>query len=180
MSAQQWQRLESQVVGDYGVFRVVRHRSRSPRDGSVHEFHVLDVPPAVVVIALTGDGRVVMVEQYRHGSENVELEFPAGFIDEGEDAVDAALRELEEETGYCAGAAVRLVQFLPDPAKQTEPVQLVVARECTPVGERDQDGGEDVHTRLVRVDEVPELLRGGHIRSATDVAAWALFRLDED
>jgi ADP-ribose pyrophosphatase len=172
-----WERLESEDVGDYGVFRVVRHRSRSPRDGVVYEFHVVAEPPSVVIVPLTEDGDVVLVEQFRHASQRAELEFPAGFVDDGEDAVTAALRELQEETGYCAADATRITEYVPDPAKFGTPVQLVVARGCTPAGDGDQDAGEDVHVRVVRAAEVPALVRDGTIRSAPAITAWALYEL---
>jgi ADP-ribose pyrophosphatase len=177
---QPWEQLDSQVVGDYGIFKVVRNRARSPRDGTVHEFHVLDVPPSVVIVPLTADGRVVLVEQYRHASGEVELEFPAGMMEPGEDPVDAGLRELEEETGWCAGAARRLGGFHADPAKQSTPVHMVVALECTAAGERHQDDGEDVHVRVVALDEIPALIRDGRMRSAAAITAWALYGLLAD
>jgi ADP-ribose pyrophosphatase len=174
--ARRWERVDSKVVGEYGVFDVVRQRSRSPRDGRIHEFHVLDIDPGVIVIPLTSDGRVVMVEQFRHAVQRNTLEFPAGFLDEGEDPVTGALRELQEETGYCGGAAELVGEFDEDPAKQTTPAYVVVARECTADGDRDQDPGEDVHVRVFGVDEVDEMIRTGSIRVAAAITAWALFR----
>jgi ADP-ribose pyrophosphatase len=174
---EEWERVGTERLADYEVFAVRRHTARSPRTGDVHRFHVLDVPECAVVIALTDDGRVVLVEQYRHAVQRVSLEFPAGVMDEGEDAVTAALRELEEETGYCAGQAELLARFDPDPAIQSNAVSVVVARGCTLAGERDQDDGEDVAVRLVAVDDVAELIASGEIRGAPAITAWSLYEL---
>jgi ADP-ribose pyrophosphatase len=171
----EWKRVESEVVGEYDVFDVRRHVAKSPRTGDVHEFHVLDVPTCVLVIPLTDDGRVVMVEQYRHAVQRVTLEFPAGAMDDGEGAVEAAQRELEEETGYCAGAAELLTDFDPDPAIQSNPVKLVLARECTARGERHQDSGEDVAVRLVEIGAVGDMIRNGEIRNAAAITGWSLY-----
>lgn len=173
--AREWERVESEVVAEYKIFNVRRHVARSPRTGDVHEFHVLDVPSCVKVIPFTADGRIVMVEQFRHAVQRVSLEFPAGAMDDGENAVEAAVRELEEETGYCSKSAELLGAFDPDPALQSNPVSVVLARECTSSGERHQDPGEDVSVQVVAVDELAELIRTGEIRSAHTIAAWSLY-----
>jgi ADP-ribose pyrophosphatase len=180
MAVEEWDLVESELVGEYGVFDVVRRRARSPRDGAVHEFHVLELPDSVIMVPLTADGRVLMVQQFRHGVQRVTLEFPAGFLEPGEDPVQGAVRELEEETGYRAAEAVRVAVMDPDSAKQCAPAHVVVARGCTPTGRQDQDGGEDVHITLLPVERVDALIRTGEIRSASDIAVWLLHRQHED
>jgi ADP-ribose pyrophosphatase len=173
---QEWERIESEEAADFEIFTVVRHVARSPRTGEAHEFHVLDVPTCTIVIPLTDDGRVVLVEQFRHAVQRVSLEFPAGVVEDGEPPVEAALRELEEETGYCAGSATLVGEFDPDPAIQSNAVQVVVAEACTAAGRRHQDSGEDVAVRMVGVDEVAGLIERGEIRSAPAITAWSLFQ----
>jgi ADP-ribose pyrophosphatase len=173
---EEWQRLKSEVVAKYSVFDIQRHVMRSPRTGEAHEFHVVDVPASVKVIPFTVDGRVVLVEQFRQGVQRVSLELPAGIIDEGEDAIEAAVRELEEETGYRAATAQRLTDFDPDPAIQSNCITIVVARGCTADGERDQDDGEDVSVRVVSEDDVAALIRDGSIRHAASITAWYLYQ----
>jgi ADP-ribose pyrophosphatase len=175
MQARDWTRIESERLADYEVFAVRRHTARSPRTGDVHRFHVIDVPPCVVAIPLTHDGRVIMVEQFRHAVQRVTLEFPAGVMEEGEEAVSAAERELEEETGYCAGSVELLAEFDPDPAIQSSAIRVVLARECQAKGEPHQDAGEDVQVRLVERERIPELIRDGTIRAAPAITAWSLF-----
>jgi ADP-ribose pyrophosphatase len=175
MPVKDWKRIESEELADYEVFAVLRHKAQSPRTGDVHRFHVLDVPHCVIAIPLTGDGRVVLVEQFRHAVQRVSLEFPAGVMETGEDAVTAAQRELEEETGYCAGSAELLAEFDPDPAIQSNAIRVVVARQCQANGSRKQDSGEDVEVRLVAVGDVGRLIDEGVIRSAPAITAWSLF-----
>jgi ADP-ribose pyrophosphatase len=173
--AGEWERLSTEVVSEYDVFNVRRHVMRSPRTGDAREFHVLDVPRCVKVIAFTTDERVVLVEQFRPAVQRMTLEFPAGVMEAGESAVAAAARELEEETGYRAETVELLTDFDPDPAIQSSVVSVVVARGCTADGLRDQDDGEDVSVRLVAVSEVGDLISGGAIRHAAAISAWSLF-----
>jgi ADP-ribose pyrophosphatase len=176
VSRKAWDEVETQVVGEYDVFRVRRHVMRSPRTGDLHEFHVVDVPLCVQVIPFTDDGRIILVEQYRQGVKRVSLEFPAGVVEDGEDPVAAAVRELEEETGYRAAEAELLTDFDPDPAIQSNAIQVIVARGCTADGERNQDDGEDVQVRTAGVEEIPDLIRAGRIRHAAAISAWYLYR----
>lgn len=173
--ARAWDCIENEVVGEYDAFSVRRHVMRSPRTGDLHAFHVVEVPTCVQVIPFTPDGRVVLVEQFRQGVQRVSLEFPAGVVEDGEDPVATALRELEEETGYRAEAAHKLGDFDPDPAIQSNAIQIIVARGCRPDGSRDQDDGEDVEVRIVGADEVGPLIDAGRIRHAASISAWHLY-----
>lgn len=170
-----WDSVENEVVGDFSAFSVRRHVMRSPRTGELHEFHVVDVPTCVQVIPFTPDGRVLLVEQFRQGVQRVSLEFPAGVVEDGEDPVDTAVRELEEETGYCAEAAELLRDFDPDPAIQSNAIKIIVARGCRADGRRAQDDGEDVEVKVVSEEEVGPLIDAGRIRHAASISAWHLY-----
>ena len=175
MAVREWTCVSSEILGDFDVFKVRRRVMLSPRTGDELEFHVLDVPPCVKVIPFTSDGRIILVEQYRQAVQRASLEFPAGVIEDGEEAVDAAVRELEEETGYRAGRVELLAEFDADPALQANPIKVVVARDCRADGAKHEDRGEDVQVRLVAASEVGELIRSGAIRHAAAISAWYLY-----
>ncbi len=136
--------------------------------------HVLRVPDWVNVVPFTADGQVIMVEQFRFGAGVLSLEFPAGILEAGEDPAAGAGRELREETGYEAATLSPVTSVYADPALQDNLLHVLVARGCTRTSAPDQDEGEDVHVRLVRVDEVPRLIRAGTIRHALAIASWFL------
>jgi 8-oxo-dGTP pyrophosphatase MutT (NUDIX family) len=170
-----WDSVENEIVGEFSAFCVRRHLMRSPRTGDLHEFHVVDVPTCVQVIAFTADDRVILVEQFRQGVQRVSLEFPAGVVDDGEDPVTAAVRELEEETGYTAEHAELLGDFDSDPAIQSNTIKVIVARGCRADGERDQDDGEDVDVSIFASTEIYGLIDEGRIRHSASISAWHMY-----
>jgi len=167
-----WTLLDESVVGEFSAFRVLRHAARSPRDGSVQRFDVVDRPDCVQVIAHAPDGRLIMVEQYRHGMQRVTLEFPAGVLDQGEDPVGGAIRELAEETGYHAerGSVIGVADL--DSAIETSRVHIVRLQGCRRDGVQQPDSGEAIRVRLIGEDDFDELIRGGVISQTAAIAAW--------
>jgi ADP-ribose pyrophosphatase len=96
-----WELLESREVFSAPPWiKVLRERVRLPDGRIVEDYHRIMIADCVIVYAETDDGLVVVERQYKHGAQNVGLSLPAGAIDEGEDPLLAAKRELLEETGY--------------------------------------------------------------------------------
>lgn len=85
---------------------------------------VLEVNNAIVILAITPENKVLFVKQYRAGARKELIELPAGFIDSGELAEKAALRELEEETGYKGEKIIKLCEFFTAPGFSTEKLIL--------------------------------------------------------
>lgn len=169
-------RIEHDVIAaDYEVFRVRRRSARSRRTGGSFDFHVVDRPDCVQIIALTPADEVILVEQFRYGSRSVELEFPAGVVAAGEEPWETALRELEEETGYRAGRHERIGAVLADPALHTNTVSIFAAYDCTPAGQPSLDASEDLSVRVIPRGDIGRMITRGQIRHGLAVAAWHLF-----
>ena len=128
---QPWERIGSTPVADFRIFTVRSDRKVSPRTHQEHDFFVIDCVNWVNVVALTPDDQVVMVEQYRHGTNTVELEIPGGMIDADDASPEAAgQRELREETGY-AGQNARLIgRVFPNPAIMSNVCFTVLVENC--------------------------------------------------
>jgi ADP-ribose pyrophosphatase len=172
-----WEKLGSQPAGDFRIFTIRRDRKVSPRTGQPHEFYVIDCVNWVNVVALTPDRQVVMVEQYRHGSNTVELEIPGGMMDSHDASPEAAaMRELREETGY-AGENARIIgQVYPNPAIMSNTCYTVMIENCRCEHPVEFDHGEDLLTRLLPEDELSPLVASGKIKHS--LVAVALFHFD--
>ena len=146
--------------------------------------HVLDavsvgtLPDWAAVLALTGAGEAVLVEQYRYGVDRVGLELPAGALDAGEDPLDGARRELLEETGYGGGTWTPLGVVAPEPGRFDSHAHLFVAQGVTREAAPSLDASEDLAVRRVPAAELPGLAASGAIHHGIHVAAvfWALHR----
>jgi ADP-ribose pyrophosphatase len=167
--------VSSEIVQKYSVFSIRRIAVRGG-DGGTREYHVVERADSVQIVALTKDGRMLMVEQERQGTQQPSLEFVAGLIDEGEAARAAAERELEEETGYRAEAWHELGWYYTDPAILTNKVTVFLAEGCTPSGEMKQDDGEEVRSRLFDPAEVPRMIEDSIITHGLAVSAWHLYQ----
>jgi 8-oxo-dGTP pyrophosphatase MutT (NUDIX family) len=173
-----WRKLSSTPRGNYRVFSVREERKVSPRTGAEHDFFVIDSVDWVNVVAITPDEQLILIEQYRHGSETVELEIPGGIMDSTDASPEATgCRELLEETGY-QGEQPRIVgKVFPNPAIMSNTCYTVFVRNCRYVKPVHFDQAEDLVTRLVPVAQAPELVASGQIRHSLVVAALYHFDL---
>lgn len=173
-----WPVLKSTPSGNFRIFTVRTDRRRSPRTAAEHDFYVIDCPNWVNVIAVTPADELVMVEQFRAGSDSVELEIPGGMIDARDASpVTAGVRELREETGYEGARAAILGDVLPNPAIMSNTCYTVLVEDCELKHPTEFDHGEDLITRLVPAVEIPGLITAGKIRHSLVVVALSYYLL---
>ena len=175
---QPWKKVSSRPLGDFRIFTLRSDVCISPRTGKEHDFYVLDSVDWVNVIAVTPDDQLVMVEQFRHGSNTVELEIPGGMMDKGEtDPVATGVRELREETGYEGKRPRLLGKVWANPAIQSNTCHTVLVENCQVQHAVEFDHGEDIITRLVPVAEIPHLVAEEKIRHPLVVVALYRYEL---
>lgn len=157
------------LVADHGVFRVERlvfEKTPLPRD-----LFVFACPDWCNVIAETEDDQLVLIWQYRPGTDELSLEIPGGVIDPGEEPIDAARRELREETGYEADALELLSVVEPNPALQGNRCWTYLARGARLAGATAFDELEELETLLVPKSDIPSLIDERAITHALVVVA---------
>jgi ADP-ribose pyrophosphatase len=133
-------------------------------NGNLLDATIIEFRSWANVVALTKNGEVVLVKQYRHGVCEALLEFPGGVVEDDEDPLEGAKRELLEETGYSASKLIQVGQLYPNPALQTNTLHCFLALDAEKVGEQSLDAGEDIEVHLVLLDELVEMAKQGEFR----------------
>ncbi|MFQ5610805.1 MAG: NUDIX hydrolase [Anaerolineae bacterium] len=139
-----WNVVESRRVINHPFIRVIEDVLEHPDDGRSYKYYYLaSHSHAVATVALTNEGNVVLTRQYRHPVGRIIYDLPAGRTDRGEEAIEAARRELREETGYEAGEMVHLGFYNQFPGAVQAGTNLFLARDLTP-GPQNLDDNEDI------------------------------------
>ncbi len=175
---QPWKKKGEKVDYDCGFFQVTVKNSASPVTGKEHPFYVLNTWDWVNVIAITDDGKIPMVNQYRHGSEAFSLEIPGGAVDRNDGhALEGAKRELLEETGYEAREWVELGKIRPNPAILNNTCHIYLAKGAKKVADLDLDEAEELEVQLHTLAEIEAMIRQGQLTHALVIAAFQLYAL---
>jgi ADP-ribose pyrophosphatase len=168
-------RIDGELVYNGHFLKVQRDTIALPDGKHTAREYVLH-PGAVVILPLLDDGTVLMERQYRYPLHQVFIEFPAGKIDQGEDPLACAKRELEEETGYSATDWQFVSTIHNAIAYSDEHLELYLARGLSP-GKAKLDEGEFLETFTATIDELLQWVREGKITDVKTVIG--IFWLDK-
>jgi 8-oxo-dGTP pyrophosphatase MutT (NUDIX family) len=171
-----WEIIESKLVADCRVFKVREDFCESSENGTKASFFVIENPDWVNIIALTKNKKVILIEQFRQGTNEVTLEIPGGMVDEDEEPVKCAERELLEETGFVAKEMIFLGKSHPNPALQENVMFHFLALDCEKIGETKFDEHESIETKLFPISDIPKLIADEEITHSLVLAAF--YRLD--
>jgi ADP-ribose pyrophosphatase len=176
MTIQPWKILESNYL-----HKNVRIDTCELPDGKVIEGFVLEYGDWATIIALTRSKEVVMVRQYRHGAQKVILELPGGAMEaKDESPLQAAKRELLEETGYASDKFIQIGCVSPNPANQTNLIYSFLALDAEKIGSQNLDGTEEIEVVLKPLEEVIAMAKQGELLQSMQVSAvfFALAYMD--
>jgi ADP-ribose pyrophosphatase len=153
---------------------VYRERVQLPSERIIDDFYRVVLPDFAVVLPVTATGEILMVRGYKHGLGRATLTVPAGLMNPGEPPLDAARRELLEETGYEAAEWKQLGRYIVDGNRQCGTMHLFLARNARAVRPPQDDETEVLQVELMRREQVLDALRAGEIATLAGAAAVTL------
>ena len=159
-----WQPVNSKKIFSTRIFDINEIESRSPENDPATFFSIHAADWVIVVPVIRDEKGVesfLMVKQWRHGAEQLSVEFPGGVIDKGEKPAQAAARELLEETGYRAGELTLAASISPNPAIMDNQCHIFFARNLIDTHQLDLDDDEFVNTEAIPIAQVMEEMGHG-------------------
>ncbi len=166
-----WRVRASTYVVDSPHMRLRADEVELPDGTILPNYYVRESLGFATVLAVTGDERAVLVRQYRYGADSVHLELPAGMLNPGETALECALRELAEETGYEAERWELAAEFHPEPVRSPSLAHVYVATGARKTGEQRLDPTEHLEVELVPLARLRSLLADGTINAGASIVA---------
>jgi ADP-ribose pyrophosphatase len=170
-----WPTLSTQKILTAHVFRYLKVERQSPLTHKVGEFDVVQCFNWVNVIAITKDQKIVLVKQYRHGTDEITLEIPGGAVHPNEEFLLAAQRELQEETGYTSKEWSFLGQVDANPAFMSNYCQTYLAMNAVKTHDQNLDPFEEIEVELIDVNKLNEMVLNGAITHSLIIAALYFF-----
>ena len=139
-------------------------------DGRVLDAHLLEYDDEIMICALTKNQEVVLIRQYRHGIQQAILEFPGGSVDPGESPLEAAKRELMEETGYTSDTFIEVGRGSPNPAIHTNNIYSFLALNVEQAGKQSVHDVDAIEVSLVPLNEVIAMAQRGDLIHSLNIS----------
>jgi len=166
-----WQIIKDTKVFETPIFNLHEREVKPAGENQPSDFYVLDAPEWINIIALTPDREIVLVEQYRHGIDEVTLEIPGGMVDPGEKPIEAAKRELAEETGFTSDSWELIGKSSSNPAFLTNFTHLYLVENCKKTEDQQTEGTEDIDVHIMKLKDFMNLIRNGTVHHAIVLSA---------
>jgi ADP-ribose pyrophosphatase len=166
-----WKTLSSKLALDNKWFKVQKDVVELPNGKVLDDFYIWNEPDVAQIVAVTKSKKIVLVRQYKHGTHEILIECPAGYVDENEDFESAAKRELLEETGYRAGRVELLGKFVHNPTKSSGRVAAYLAQGVQKSEAQKLDDNEEIEVMEVGFKEVVEMINKGEIWTSGTISS---------
>ncbi len=170
-----WERKGTRLIAHTRILDLEGVTYVHPVRGTEKEFVMIQTSDWVNVVAVTKDDQIVLVKQFRFGTNDFSLEIPGGIIEDGEDPVVAGARELREETGFGSAQSKLMAKIHPNPAIQSNWVNYVLVEDAERSHALDWDPDEEIEVEIKPVEEVFALARAGKITHSLTIAALMHF-----
>jgi 8-oxo-dGTP pyrophosphatase MutT (NUDIX family) len=176
---EKWDMQKQKTEFENRIFTIRKLDCINRRKNVRNDFYVIDTFNWINVIALTTDGRFILVRQHRLGTDEISVETPGGVIERGEDPADCAVRELREETGYAGRKITHLKSLNVNPAIMSNRITFYLVEDCELEGSQELDPAEEIEVITVTVDELSDMMKNGEFTHSIAVTGLGLYFLSQ-
>jgi len=159
-----WEKISSRKVYNDRWINLRADSCRFPDGRIIEPYYIVELPNWANIVVVTADEKIVLVRQYRYPVDQTTFELPGGVIDKGEEPMQAAIREMQEETGYHAAEVEFLCKLAPNPAINDNTAYFYLAKNAVPGEKKNFDAFEDIDVVLFSKTEFLQLLRENKIQ----------------
>ncbi|UYP47064.1 hypothetical protein NEF87_003349 [Candidatus Lokiarchaeum ossiferum] len=174
-----WNLIKENKVFSSKPFNVYKKIYEKPEKRGKFSAFVIQTPDWANIIVRNKKKEILLIRQFRFGSDKVELEIPGGCIDSDEAPIDGARRELKEETGYISNKFQQIGVVDANPAIQSNKCYTFLAENITNTGIRNLDPDEDLECQFYPMEDVQNFIRDGKITNTYIIAAFHWLSLYE-
>ena len=167
-----WKRLSSKHIVNDRWLSLRADTCELPNGQVIEPYYVLEEKEYVHICAQDEQGQVLVVEQYRYAADALCAELPGGVAEDGETLLEAAKRELLEETGYVAETWTEIGQSFANPARQTNRVHVFLAQNLTRQAEQKLEDTEDISCSFVSVTDIKRMIAASRFSQALHIASF--------
>jgi len=170
-----WNIEDKKTLWNGRIFSLESYACSHPGKNVSHDFIIVNSRDWINIVALTEEGKFIMVRQHRLGTDEMTLETTAGVMEHGENPIEAARRELSEETGYQAASITLMKTLSANPAIMNNRIHFFLATGCRKVSGQTLDHAEDIDVELYSRDEILAMIGDGRINHTIIVTALSLY-----
>lgn len=172
-----WHTLSREEILESPWLKIGKEVCLLPNEKVISDFYTIWQPDWVLILPETISGNWLMTKQYRHGTGNISLEFPAGIIENGENPLDAAKRELKEETSYSGGSFSFVGEFPMNPDRHRGKFFVYFASGLKAGENRNLDETEHISYFEMSKEELEKKISSGEMNHPLQIAAYFKYKL---
>lgn len=168
--------LATETLVENEIFSLKKERLQKKNGEVIEEYYTVDRPDVAIIVTITTDNKLVLLNQYRHPIKKSGIEVPAGHIDKNETPQQGAKRELLEETGYTSKNIIKIYENHASIGLLNQKLHFFLATDAEKTHEQNLDKDEELTVILKSWEETEKLLEEGHIQDIDSVAAILLVK----